>query len=55
MQNQKRQMIVDFEEELKQASRAFRETAPQEFQPMDFGFGPATTNYDMFLHDGIII
>lgn len=54
-QNYKQQLVVDFEEELKQASRTFRETDVQDFKPVDFGFGPATTNYDMFLHDGIII
>lgn len=56
------QMTVDFEEELKRASQEFGQSLNKkdvstnnESQYLDFGFGSATTNFDPYIYDGIII
>ncbi len=49
-QNQQKQVIVDFEEELKRVSNTFGQSLQQENKDpyMDFGFGKSTTDYSLF-------
>ena len=50
------QLTVDFEEELKRTAGAFGTSLNQEnSQFIDFGFGAATSNFDYYMADGIII
>ena len=55
-ENIKRQVILDFEEELKRAGLAASRNNNNEDYFMDFGFGKrGSLNTDMYLMDGIII
>mgnify|MGYP003291086008 CR=1 FL=1 len=50
------QLTVDFEEELKRTAGAFGASLNQgNSQFIDFGFGAATSNFDYYMADGIII